>query len=130
VPGEEIASRFPLNHFDVTFARNALDHSASPVCIIDQMLAVTRPGGWVGLEHHFAEGTRNGTGLDQWDFLLDHNMECVVERPGGEHAVNLAARYKGLVEFQTEVRQSYAYWCSVWMKKLVESHRVTKTSCG
>jgi SAM-dependent methyltransferase len=119
--GEELTSHFPLNHFDITFARNALDRSASPVCIIDQMLAVTRPGGWVGLEHHFAEGTRNGTGLHQWDFLLDHNMECIVERPGGDHAVNLNARYKGLVEIQTEVRQNYTCWCSVWMKKLAAS---------
>lgn len=121
VAGEQLAFNFAHNHFDVVFARNALDHSVFPAYIVDQMLAVCKPGGWVGLEHHFAEGTRRGTGLHTWDILLDPDMQLVIERPGGDHAVNLAERYKGLVEFETKVVQlpGYQCWASCWMKKLV-----------
>jgi SAM-dependent methyltransferase len=121
VAGERLAFEFPHNHFDVVFARNALDHAVFPAYIIDQMLAVCKPGGWVGMEHCFAEGTRRGTGLHTWDVLLDPDMQMVIERPGGDHSVNLAERYSGLVVFQTEVRQlpGFYCWASCWMKKMV-----------
>ena len=121
IPGERLAFELPLNSFDVVFARNCLDHSACPAYIIDQMVACCKPGGWVGLEHHFAEGTRLGTGLHQWDFLLYPDMHCVVERPGGDDAVDLNYKYRGILDIQTQVREmpGYQCWCSCWGQKLV-----------
>jgi SAM-dependent methyltransferase len=69
VAGEDLVQHFGRNRFDLAYATNALDHSAEPVQIIENMVDVVRPGGVVLLRHKRNEGAsaRYG-GLHQWNF--------------------------------------------------------------
>ena len=69
VAGEELLEHFDAGTFDIAYATNALDHSADPLAIISNMVAVVRPGGAVLLRHKRNEGesARYG-GLHQWNF--------------------------------------------------------------
>lgn len=69
VAGEALLDHFGSHRFDVAYADNSLDHSADPVAIISNMVAVVRPGGVVILRHKRNEGesARYG-GLHQWNF--------------------------------------------------------------
>jgi SAM-dependent methyltransferase len=69
VAGEALAEHFGSRRFDIAYATNALDHSADPITIISNMVAVVRTGGIVLLRHKRNEGdsARYG-GLHQWNF--------------------------------------------------------------
>jgi SAM-dependent methyltransferase len=69
VAGEDLPEHFGSRTFDFAYACNALDHSADPLRIISNMVAVVRPSGVVVLRHKRNEGeqARYG-GLHQWNF--------------------------------------------------------------
>jgi SAM-dependent methyltransferase len=69
VAGEALLEHFGSRRFDIAYASNALDHSADPLTIISNMVAVVRSGGIVLLRHKRNEGesARYG-GLHQWNF--------------------------------------------------------------
>jgi SAM-dependent methyltransferase len=86
--GEDLLSRFAPDSFDVAFARNALDHTLDPLPIIENMVAVIRPGGHVVLRHVPNEAvTESYEQLHQWNFD-EREGRCVVwRRPGRERDV-------------------------------------------
>lgn len=69
VAGEALLEHFGSRRFDIAYASNALDHSADPLTIISNMVALVRAGGVVILRHKRNEGesARYG-GLHQWNF--------------------------------------------------------------
>lgn len=69
VSGEALLEHFGTRRFDIAYASNALDHSADPLAIISNMVALVRDGGAVFLRHKRNEGeqARYG-GLHQWNF--------------------------------------------------------------
>jgi SAM-dependent methyltransferase len=69
VAGEALLEHFGPGRFDIACAINSLDHSAEPLTIISNMVAVVRTGGTVLLGHKRNEGdsARYG-GLHQWNF--------------------------------------------------------------
>ncbi len=72
VSGEDLLSAFGSDAFDVVYARNALDHSADPLHIIEQMLAVVRRPGFVILRHLENEGaSMQYEELHQWNFAVE-----------------------------------------------------------
>jgi SAM-dependent methyltransferase len=69
VAGEELLEHFGSRRFDIAYSTNALDHSADPLTIISNMVAVVRPGGAVLLRHKRNEGeSAQYGGLHQWNF--------------------------------------------------------------
>jgi SAM-dependent methyltransferase len=67
--GEQLLRRFEPGHFDIAYSRNALDHAVDPLLIIEQMLAVVRPGGRVVLRHARNEAVKESyVQLHQWNF--------------------------------------------------------------
>jgi SAM-dependent methyltransferase len=69
VRGEELLEHFDPGSFDIAYATNALDHSADPLTIISNMVAVVRPGGSVILRHKHNEGaSARYSGLHAWNF--------------------------------------------------------------
>jgi SAM-dependent methyltransferase len=73
-PGEveRLTDHFPMNHFDLVYMHNALDHSYDPLKGIQQMLEVVKPGSYVLLEHFINEAETTGYhGLHQWNFRAD-----------------------------------------------------------
>ena len=69
VAGEALLEHFGSRKFDMAYASNALDHSADPLVIISNMVAVVRGGGIVLLRHKRNEGeSALYGGLHQWNF--------------------------------------------------------------
>ncbi|CAD7936914.1 unnamed protein product [Amoebophrya sp. A25] len=70
---EKLSECFPVNYFDITHMRNALDHVFNPLIGIHEMLHVTRPRGYVLLRHAQNEGVPGEfrVGLHQWAFDVD-----------------------------------------------------------
>jgi 2-polyprenyl-3-methyl-5-hydroxy-6-metoxy-1,4-benzoquinol methylase len=71
VAGEDVASHFGAESFDVAFMANALDHTADPILVLDNLVEVTKRDGRVALRHMKNEGERNSYfGIHLW------NIEC------------------------------------------------------
>lgn len=69
---EKLVAQFGPESFDIVHAQNTVDHMEHPLIAMQQMIDVTRPGGFVYLRHEENEGTRTGFyTLHQWDFYLD-----------------------------------------------------------
>jgi SAM-dependent methyltransferase len=69
IAGEQLLEHFGPGGFDIAYATNALDHSADPLRIISNMVAVVRPGGVVILRHKRNEGaSARYSGLHAWNF--------------------------------------------------------------
>lgn len=82
VAAEELGSRFPPNTFDLSVARNCLDHSYDPYLAIEQMLLVTKREGKIVLIHEVNEGSNElYRGLHQWNFVQRKN-DFLISAPG------------------------------------------------
>lgn len=70
--GEDLDTVFGENTFHLAHARNCLDHSEDPVRAIEQMMKVTKPLGYVYMEHWTDEGeAEEYRGLHQWNFRCE-----------------------------------------------------------
>jgi SAM-dependent methyltransferase len=79
--GEHLVEHFPRGSFDVAFALNALDHSADPVAVLDNMLAIIKRSGRVALTHLRNEGERNGyMGIHFWNIECDEDHLVIWNR--------------------------------------------------
>jgi SAM-dependent methyltransferase len=76
VAGEALLEHFGSRTFAIAYASNALDHSADPLGIISNMVALVRPGGVVLLRHKRNEGaSAQYGGLHQWNFdVVDEDL--------------------------------------------------------
>ena len=84
VAGESLVEHFGRNRFDVAYARNAIDHTVDPLLVVQQMLTVVRPGGYVVLRHVRNEGEKRAYDqLHQWNFD-ERDGRLVVWRRGQE----------------------------------------------
>jgi SAM-dependent methyltransferase len=94
--GERLLDQLGPARFDIAYARNALDHAVDPPLIIENMLGVVRPGGYVVLRHVRNEAVRQAyVQLHQWN--LDRRDEHLVAwRPGRE--IDLGAGLAGRAE--------------------------------
>ena len=80
---EELDSIFAPGSFDVTHARNSLDHSIDAKRAIQQMYGVTKPGGVVYLRHHENEALHQRfRGLHRWNFAIDTKGHMLLSTPG------------------------------------------------
>lgn len=84
-PGEELASQLPRDYFDFITMHNALDHTTSPRAVVEQLCAVTKPGGVIVLSGRSREGTgEKWMGMHQHDLWLEagHVWRCGKEGSG------------------------------------------------
>jgi SAM-dependent methyltransferase len=76
--GEAVVQVFGEGVFDLTFARNSLDHSYDAMAAVTSMIAATKPGGIIFLWHNQDEAEHlSYQGLHQWNFRL-RNGELLV----------------------------------------------------
>ena len=88
---ERLVDRFGACAFDVVHAQNCIDHTADPHRAIDQMVAVTRPGGYVVMYHAENEGKREQYNqLHQWNFTCEDGAFVIRDRM--ERTVNVTER--------------------------------------
>lgn len=105
-PAEELIKYFAENAFDVVYARNCIDHSYAPVQAVQQMIAVTRPGGCIVLQHESNEGSNElYRGLHQWNFRQE-NGDFVVASPA-RPSVNVSKQFAHLARFSCEEKEGW-----------------------
>jgi SAM-dependent methyltransferase len=96
VEGEQLLERFGPAAFDIAYSRNALDHAVDPMRIIENMVKVVRPAGYVLLRHVRNEAVNQDyVQLHQWNFDLRQGR-FVVWRPGQE--IDVGERLSGQAE--------------------------------
>jgi len=81
---EELSRKFDLGQFDITHIRNALDHVANPMTGLDEMLKVTKPGGFL-IIHGFADEAiaENWQGFHQWNLCWAEGNDFTISGKGG-----------------------------------------------
>lgn len=80
---EQLVERFGPDAFDVVNGQNCIDHTADPHRAIEQMVAVTKPGGWVVLFHAENEGEREHYDqLHHWNFTCEDGAFIIRDRRG------------------------------------------------
>jgi SAM-dependent methyltransferase len=88
--GEQLLQHFGPDRFDVAYCRNALDHAVDPVLIVENMIGVVRPNGYVVLRHVRNEAVNQDyVQLHQWN-LDERDGRFVIWRPGTEIDVSAA----------------------------------------
>lgn len=69
--GEKLSETFAENIFEITYSRNALDHSYNPLKCIKEMIKVTRKDRYIILQVFEREGShQEWNGLHKWDFFI------------------------------------------------------------
>ncbi|MBF0499256.1 MAG: methyltransferase domain-containing protein [Candidatus Riflebacteria bacterium] len=76
--GEKITNKFPVDSFDLVYARNSLDHCSDPIKCFQEMYSVTKNNGYIYAEHARNEGIKeNYRGFHQWNFDIINSDFCV-----------------------------------------------------
>jgi SAM-dependent methyltransferase len=123
---EHLRRQFPVDHFDVTVARNCLDHGTDPRHAITELLAVTRRGGFVYLEHAEREGAnQHYRGLHQWDLWVEDGTLALGYRRA---RVDLTAVLAAARSVRAERGEDG--WVRVWLQKAwpdPQSNRIRPT---
>ena len=80
---ENLAEQFGRDTYDIVHGQNCIDHTADPLRSIKQMLAVSKPQGFVVLFHAENEGKREQYHqLHQWDFTCEDGFFVIRDRRG------------------------------------------------
>lgn len=126
--GESLSEQFPKNTFDITHARNSLDHSFDPLKCIYEMIHVTKPNGYIILHHCIGEGQRaNYDGLHQWDFFAQDSFFYISNKKR-DTVINVTNHLDYLaqqVDIQTPaiystLEQDNVKWIDVYLQKRPE----------
>ena len=121
--GERLVEQFGENQFDITYSRNAVDHSYDPIKCIDQMIKVTKKSRYVIVEMNERAGTlENWAGLHQWDFFVARVMPLLqrhlfIEGKSIE-AVDVTSHFAGAAEMTTlELTPGEVPWITLVLQK-------------
>jgi ubiquinone/menaquinone biosynthesis C-methylase UbiE len=118
VAGEDILAHYGKDVFDVVHIRNALDHSTNPMTVIEQMIAVAKPGGYI-IMHGFENEAvmEHWRGYHQWNIVrIDGDLQI--------SGKNRKQAFKVYEHFQDEVSKVRCSghrigkaWCSLILRK-------------
>jgi SAM-dependent methyltransferase len=96
---ERLVEQFGQNAYDIVHGQNCIDHMADPLRAIEQMLAVSKPQGFVVLYHAENEGQREQYHqLHQWDFTCENGFFVIRDRRGRE--TNVTKRLAAFCEVE------------------------------
>ena len=121
--GERLVEQFGENQFDITYSRNAVDHSYDPVKCIDEMIKVTKKGRYVIVEMNERAGTlENWTGLHQWDFFIGRTLPLFQRHLFIEGkavaAVDVSSHFAGRAEMTSlELTRGSEPWITLVLRK-------------
>jgi SAM-dependent methyltransferase len=121
--GERLTEQFAENEFDITYSRNAIDHSYDPVKCIDEMIKVTKKNHYVILELNERAGSlERWTGLHQWDFFVARAMPLLKKHLFIEgksiEALDVTSHFADVAEMTTlEVTGGPVPWITLVLRK-------------
>lgn len=98
---ERLVEQFGENQFDFVHARNCIDHSYDPALAIEQMVAVTKPGGIVYMHHAMNEATMQSyQGFHQWNLYGTVHCLYVGNR---ERTINMTRRLAFVADLSNQL---------------------------
>ena len=96
---EKLVERFGHDAFDVVHGQNCIDHTSDPQRAIEEMVAVSKPGGWVVMYHAENEGEREHYNqLHQWNFTCEAGAFIIRDRTG--RTVNMTQHLAALCDVE------------------------------
>jgi SAM-dependent methyltransferase len=111
---EKLSKVFDRDSFDIVHARNSIDHSYDPMEAIRQMVAVTRPSGYIILQHVPNEATNeNWVGLHQWNFSKEGSEFIIRSR---HRRISVNQELAGTATLIAEL-SNYDKWLVVYIQK-------------
>jgi SAM-dependent methyltransferase len=121
--GERLTEQFGEDQFDITYSRNAVDHSYDPIKCIDEMIKVTRKNRYVIVEMNERAGSlEHWHGLHQWDLFVARTMPLLqrhlfVEGESVE-SVDVTSHFAKVAEMTTlEVTHGPVPWITLVLRK-------------
>ncbi|WP_321507961.1 methyltransferase domain-containing protein [uncultured Methanoregula sp.] len=88
--GETLQEMFPENNFHLVYTENAIDHSQDPVKFVNNIVHITKPGGYIIMQGFINEGTaENWLGLHQWDIDIEHDHLHLSNRDKSINSVDM-----------------------------------------
>ena len=90
--GEDLCEMFEPDMFDITHSVNAIDHTFDPVKVIENMIALTRPGGYVVIQVNENEADYSRGGLHNWNFYRQ-NDDLIMQQVNTETATNIRSSF-------------------------------------
>lgn len=120
VAGERLRAEFGPASFDFVYARNSLDHAADPALVVEQMLEVVRPGGFVILRHYESEGEAGSyRNLEQWNFrVVDGRLHIWSRRSDIDLNAHVAA--SATCEASVETDPDVPVWVTAVLRRRAE----------
>jgi SAM-dependent methyltransferase len=121
--GERLVEQFGENQFDITYSRNAVDHSYDPIKCIDEMIKVTKRNRYVIVEMNERAGSlEEWTGLHQWDFFVARTLPLMRKHLFIEGkaiaAVDVTRHFAKVAETTTlEVTPGAVPWITLVLRK-------------
>lgn len=117
--GECLVEQFGEDRFDLVHARNCIDHGYDPCRAIEQMVAVTKPGGLVYMHHAVDEAkAQNFQGFHRWN-LFSKEGDLYVGNLTRE--INVSAVLHPVADVETQLFDE-----GIWMINLI--HKRTKAA--
>ncbi len=96
---ERLVEQFGQNTFDIVYGRNCIDHMIHPLRAIEQMLAVSKPQGYVVLYHEENEGqSQRYRQLHQWNFTCENAAFVIRDKRG--QVTNVTKKLEALCEIE------------------------------
>jgi len=118
--GEHLLEQLGRDRFDIAYARNALDHAVDPLAIIENMVAVVRPGGNILLRHVRNEAVRQAyVQLHQWNFDR-HDGHLVAWRPG--ETTDVTAALAGRADVRCYLEPAEEDGATEWVVCVIHRH--------
>jgi len=116
---ERLTDLFPANTFDLVHARNCIDHGYDPALAIQQMVAVTKPGGLVYMHHAVNEAEQQQyEGFHQWNLYAQDGEFLVGNQT---QTVNVTQVLAGVAEVH-----NHLYDGGIWMTNLLWKYPVSR----
>ncbi|MEZ4737166.1 MAG: ATP-binding cassette domain-containing protein [Caldilineaceae bacterium] len=113
---EQLTAHFDKDTFDLVHARNCIDHSHDPCLAIQQMVAVTKPGGLVYMHHAVNEAQQQQyQGFHQWN-LFDKDGDLYAGNAKQE--INLSKLLESVAEIENHLFDNGIWMVSIIRKKL------------
>jgi len=119
--GEKLTEKYNINTFDITNSRNAIDHAYDPLKVIEEMIKVTKRGGYIILQVAIKEGSyHDWEGLHNWDFFLKD--DALFLKGNGTPEFNISELFKNVVKLvEVSVKNRWLRenkWLVMVLKKL------------
>ena len=113
---ERLVEQFGQGQFDLVHARNCIDHSYDPCSAIQQMVAVTKPGGLVYMFHGINEAQiQDYYGFHQWNLFCKEGDLYVGNL---RQEINMSKLLKPVAEVECEIVHEHN-----WMVNLIYKRR-------